>query len=128
MCKVYFAFQFLFNLVSVSITSLHITTSGSGNKVSVVSGEFREITCTTDTIRPTSWIHWYIGGRNVTIDAVQQPPQQVGTMFISSSILNYTGNKAEHNKSVYCEAGNINGRLSKSSEAIGICILGEIIV
>jgi hypothetical protein len=57
-----------------------------------------------------AWIQWYIGEQNVTNQATPQPPQQDGDKFISSSILVYTGRDVDHNKIVFCEAVNIEGR------------------
>ena len=59
---------------------------------------------------PAASIQWYIGGQNVTDQATPQSPTPDGTKFISSSTLVYTGDDTDHNKSVYCEAVNIERR------------------
>jgi hypothetical protein len=66
---------------------------------------------------PAAWIQWYIGGQNATNQATLQPPQQDGEKFISSSSLVYTGRDVDHNKMIFCEAVNIEGRQKvKSTE------------
>ena len=94
----------------VQVKILTIAPSGTNNVVSVVSGESQTFTCTTDTSRPATSIQWYIGEQNVTDQATPQPPTPDGTNFISSSTLVYTGDDTDHNKAVYCEAVNIEGR------------------
>jgi hypothetical protein len=94
-----------------------ITPSGDNNVVDIIEGETQTFTCTTDSSCPVAWIQWYIGGQNVTNQATPQPPQQDGNKFISSSSLVYTGRDVDHNKVIFCEAVNIEGRLKvKSTE------------
>jgi hypothetical protein len=53
----------------------------------------------------------------VTNEAAPQPPQQNGDKVISSSSLVYTGEDVDHNKVIFCEAVNIEGRQKvKSTE------------
>ena len=52
----------------------------------------------------------YNKGQNVTNHATPQPPQQDGDKFISFSSLVYTGRDVDHNKDIFCEAVNIEGR------------------
>ena len=94
-----------------------ITPAGDNNGVDIIEGETHTFICTTDSSRPAAWIQWYIGGQNVTIQATPQPPQQDGDKFISSSRLVYTGRDVDHNKVIFCEAVNIEGRQKvKSTE------------
>ena len=102
---------------TVSVTTVTITPTGDNNVVDIIEGETQTFTCTTDSCRPVAWIQWYIGGQNVTNQATPQPPQQDGDKFISSSSLVYTGRDVDHNKVIFCEAVNIEGRLKvKSTE------------
>ena len=99
------------------MTTVTITPASDNNVVYVVEGETETFTCTTDSSRPAAWIEWYIGVQNVTNQATPQPPQQDGDKFISSSSLVYTGRDVDHNKVIYCEAVNIEGRkTAKSTE------------
>ena len=53
----------------------------------------------------------------MTNKATPQPPQQDGDKFISFSNLVYTGRDVDHNKGMFCDAVNIEGRLkAKSTE------------
>ena len=92
------------------MTTVTITPAGYSNVVYIVEGETRTFTCSTDASRPAAWIQWYIGGQNVTNQATPQPPQQHRDKFISSSSLMYTGRDVDHNKVIFCEAVNIDGR------------------
>ena len=99
------------------MTTVTITPAGYNNVVDIIEGETQTFTCTTDSSRPAAWIQWYIGGQNVTNQATPQPPQQDGDKFISSSSLVYTGRDVDHNKVIFCEAVNIEGRQKvKSTE------------
>jgi hypothetical protein len=94
-----------------------ITPGGDNNVVDIIEGQTQTFTCITDSCRPAAWIQWYIGGQNVTNQATPQPPQQDGDNVISSSSLVYTGRYVDHNKAIFCEAVNIEGRLKvKSTE------------
>ena len=94
-----------------------ITPAGDNTVLDIIDGRTRTFTCTTDSSRPAAWIQWYIGGQNVTNQATPQPPQQDGDKFISSSSLLYTGRDVDHNKDIFCEAVNIEGRQNvKSTE------------
>ena len=98
------------------MTIVTITPDGDNNVVDII-GETQTFTCTTDSSRPVAWIQWYIGEQNVTNQAASQPLQQDGDKFISSSILVYTGRDVDHNKVIFCEAVNIEGRQKvKSTE------------
>jgi hypothetical protein len=92
-----------------------ITPTGDNNVVDIIEGETHTFTCTTDSSRPAAWIQWYIGGQNVTNQATSQSPQQDGDKFISSSSLVYTGRDVDHNKVIFCEAVNIEGRQKVNS-------------
>ena len=99
------------------MTTVAITPAGDNNVVDIVEGETQTFTCTTDSCRPVAWIQWYIGGQNVTNQAAPQPPQQDEDKLISSSNLVYTGRDVNHNKTIFCEAVNIEGRQTvKSTE------------
>ena len=92
------------------MTTVTITPAGSNNIVYIIDGGTHTFTCTTDSSRPAAWIQWYVGGQNVTSQAAPQLPQQDGEKFISSSSLVYTGKDADHNKVIFCDAVNIEGR------------------
>jgi hypothetical protein len=92
-----------------------LTPAGDNNVVDMIEGETQTCTCTTGSSRPAAWIHWYIGGQNVTNQATPQPPQQDGDKFISSSSLVYTGRDVDHSKVIFCEAVNIEGRQTVNS-------------
>ena len=103
--------------ITVPVTTVTITPAGDNNVVYIVEGETQTFTCTTDSSRPAACIQWYIGGQNVTNQAASQQPQQDGDKFISSSSLVYTGRDVYHNKVIFCEAVNIEGRQKvKSTE------------
>ena len=103
--------------ISVPVTTVTITPGGDNNVVDIIKGETQTCTCTTDSSRPAAWIQWYNGGQNVTTQATPQPPQQHGDTFVSSSSLVYTGRDVDHNKVIFCEAVNIEGRQkAKSTE------------
>ena len=92
------------------MTTLTISPAGDNNVVDIIEGDAQTFTCTTDSSRPVAWIQWYIGGQNVTNQATPQSPQQDGDKFISSSSLVYTGRDVDHNKIIFCQAVNIEGR------------------
>ena len=96
--------------ITVPVTTVTITPTGDNNVLDIIEGETQTFTCTTDSSRPASRIQWYIGGQNVTIQAASQSPQQDGDKFISSSSLVYTGRDVDHDKVIFCEAVNIEGR------------------
>ena len=99
------------------MTTVTIIPAGVLNVLDIVEGETHTFTCTTDPSRPAAWIQWYIGGQNVTNQATLQPPQEDGDKFISSSSLVYTGRDVDHNKVIFCEAVNFEGRqIIKSRE------------
>ena len=87
-----------------------ITPAGDNNVVDITEGETQTFTCTTDSSCPAAWIQWYIGGQNVTNQSTPQSPQQDGDKLISSSNLVYIGRDVDHNKVIFCEAINIEGR------------------
>jgi hypothetical protein len=89
------------------VTTVTITPAGENNVEDIIEGQTQIFTCTTDSSRSAAWIQWYIGGQNVTSRAT---PQQYGDKFISSSNLLYTGRDVDHNKVIFCEAVNIEGR------------------
>ena len=94
-----------------------ITPVGDNNVIDIIEGETQTFNCTTDPSRPAAWIQWYIGGQNVTNQTTPQPPQKDEDKFVSSSRLVYTGRDVDHNKSIFCEAVNIEGRQKvKSTE------------
>ena len=96
--------------VTVPVTTVTFTPAGDKNVKYIIEGETQTFTCTTDSSRPVAWIQWYIGGKNVTNQATSQLPQQDGDKFISSSNLVYTGSDVDHNKAIFCEAVNTDGR------------------
>ena len=99
------------------MTTVTITPAGDNNIVDIIDGETQTFNCTTNSSRPAAWIQWYIGGQNMTNQATPQAPQQDGDKFISSSSLVYTGRDIDHNKTIFCEAVNIEGRQKvKSAE------------
>ena len=103
--------------LSVPVRTVTIRAGGDNNVVDIVKGQNQTFNCTTDFSRPAAWIQWYIEGQNVTNEAVPQPPRQDGDKFISSSGLVHTGRNVDHNKTIFCEAVNIEGRLKvKSTE------------
>jgi hypothetical protein len=99
------------------VTTVTITPAGDNNVVDIIEGETQTFTCTTDSSRPAAWIQWSIGGQNVTNQATPQSPEQDEDKFISSSSLVYTGRDVDHNKVIFCEAINIEGKQKvKSTE------------
>jgi hypothetical protein len=99
------------------VTTVTITPAGDNNIVDIIDAETQTFNCTTNSSRPAAWIQWYIGGQNVTNQATPQTPQQDEDKFISSSSLVYTGREVNHNKTIFCEAVNIEGRQKvKSAE------------
>jgi hypothetical protein len=94
-----------------------ITPTGDNNVVDIIERETQIFNCNSDSSRPAAWIQWYIGDENVTNQATPNPPQEDGDKFISSSSLVYTGRDVDHNKVIFCEAVNIEGRQKvKSTE------------
>ena len=103
--------------ITVPVTTVTIIPAGDENVVDLTEGETQTFTCTTYSSRPAAWMQWYIDGQNVTNQATTQPPQQDGDRFISSSSLLYTGRDVDHNKVIFCDAVNIEGRQKvKSTE------------
>ena len=103
--------------ITVPVTTVTIIPAGDENVVDLTDGETQTFTCTTYYSRPAAWMQWYIDGQNVTNQATTQPPQQDGDRFISSSSLLYTGRDVDHNKVIFCDAVNIEGRQKvKSTE------------
>ena len=96
--------------ITVPVSIVTITPDGDNNVVDIIEGETQTFTCTTDSCRPPALIQWYIGGQNVTNQATPLSPQQDGEKFMSSSSLVYTGRDVDHNKVIFCEAVNIEGR------------------
>ena len=111
--------------ITVPVTTVTITPADDSNVVYIIEGEPQTFACTTDLSRPAAWIQWYIGGENVTNQATPQPPQQDGDKFISSSSLLYTGKDVDHNKVIFCEAVNIEGRKKVKSSENNISIKGN---
>jgi hypothetical protein len=109
------------------VTTVTLTPAGDNNVVDIIEGETQTFTCTTGSSRPAAWIQWYIGGENVTNQATPQPPQQDGDKFISSSSLVYTGRDVDHNKYIFCEAVNIEGRQKAKSTEKSLFIKCEFI-
>ena len=107
------------------MTTVTITPAGDNNVVDITEGETKTFTCTADSSRPAAWIQWYIGGQNVTNQATSQPPQQDGDKFISSSKFVYTGRDVDHNKVIFCEAVNIEGRQKVNSTEKSLYIPGN---
>ena len=97
------------------MTIVTITPAGVNNVVDIIEGETQTFTCTTDSSRPAAWIQWYIGGQNVTNQATPQPPQQNGDKFVSSCSQVYTGRDVDHNKVIFCDAVNSEGRQKTNS-------------
>ena len=103
--------------ITVLTTKVAISSAGDNNVVYIVKGKTQTFTCTTDSSRHAAWIQWYIDEQNVTNQATPQPPQQDRDKFISYSRLVHTGRDVDHNKTIFCEAVNIEGRLKvKSTE------------
>jgi hypothetical protein len=92
------------------VTTVTITPAGDNNVVDVAEGKTQTFTCTTDFSRPAASMQWYISGQNVTNQSTPQQPQHNGDKFISASSLVYTGRDVDHNKVIFCEAVNIEGR------------------
>ena len=103
--------------ITVPVTTMTFTPSGDNNVVDIIEGQTQTFTCTTDPIRPAAWILWYIGGQNVTNQSTLHHQLQGADKFISSGSLVYTGRDVDHNKVMFCEAVNIEGRQKiKSAE------------
>ena len=99
------------------MTKVTITPAGNNNVIYIIESETHTFTCTTDSGRPAALMQWYIGGQNVTNKAAPQTLQQDGNKCVSSSSLVYTGRDVDHNKVIYCEAVNSEGRQKvKSAE------------
>jgi hypothetical protein len=105
------------------VTTVIITPDGNNNVVDIIEGQNQTFNCTTDSSLPAAWIQWYIGDENVTNQATPQPSQEDGDKFISSSILVDTGRDVDHNKIIFCEAVNIEGRLKVKSKEKSLFIL-----
>jgi hypothetical protein len=100
--------------ITVPVTTVTSTPAGDNNVVDIIEGETQTFTCTVNSSRPAAWIQWYMGGQNLTNQAT---PQQDEDTFRSSSSLVYTGRDADHNKVIFFEAVNIEGRQkAKSTE------------
>ena len=104
------------------MTTATISPAGDNNVVDIIEGETQTFICTTDSSRPAAWIQWYIGGHNVTNQAIPQPPQQDGEKFVSCSSLLYSGRDVDHSKDIVCEAVNIEGRQKVKSTAKSLYI------
>ena len=103
--------------ITVPVTTVTFTPSGDNNVVDIIEGQTQTCTCTTNPIRPAVWILWYTGGQNVTNQSTPHHPLQGADKFISSGSLVYTGRDVDHNKVMFCEAVNIEGRQKiKSAE------------
>jgi hypothetical protein len=103
--------------ITVPVTTVTFTPSGDNNVVDVIERQTQTFTCTTDPIRPAAWILWYIGGQNVTNQSTLHHQLQGADKLISSGSLVYTGRDVDHNKVMFCEAVNIDGRQKiKSAE------------
>lgn len=100
----------------VPVTAVAIVPSGDNNVIYIEQGMTLNFTCTTHSNRPAAWITWYIGGHNMTNQALQNTEQENADKFSTSSILMYKGKYADHNQTVYCEAINIVGRYNVTSQ------------
>ncbi|VDI18622.1 Hypothetical predicted protein, partial [Mytilus galloprovincialis] len=112
----------------VPVSTITITPAGINNVTNAIVGETHTFMCTTGSIRPAAWIQWYIGGENVTNQALPQTPQLDGDKFISSSRLVYTGKDKDHNSNIHCEAFNIQGRTKVNSTEISIYVECEYVL
>ena len=91
------------------------------NPVEVVSNRVQTFSCTTNAIRPSSRIQWYLSTTNMRTSASPQldvcNSDCSDDKVISSSVLTYTGNKNDEGKILYCTAVNIEGQsVVRSSE------------
>lgn len=99
------------------MTTVTIKPFGDDNTLTFLTEETQNLSCTTNAGRPAAWIQWYFGGQNVTNNAHPKPHKEDGDKFISSSEFVYTAKKDDHNKTVFCQAINIEGR-SKANSSV----------
>ncbi|VDI36438.1 Hypothetical predicted protein [Mytilus galloprovincialis] len=102
-------------IYTAPVAKVDIEPQGENNEIDVVEGDTIIFTCTTNPSRPAAWIHWFIGGLNVTNKTQSQVSNEHGGTFISFSTWNYTGKSDDHNKIVFCETANIAERQTISS-------------
>ena len=112
--------------ITVPVTTVTFTPSGDNNVVDIIERQTQTFTCTTDPIRPAAWILWYIGGQNVTNQATPHQPQEGADKVISSSSLVYKDRDVDHNKVIFSEAVNIEGRPTIKSTEMSLNILCKI--
>lgn len=110
--------------ILVPVTSVTLTPAFTNNIIYLLNEETQIFTCTTDSIRPAAWIQWYIGERNISYLA-QTQPRLDGNIVQSSSRLNFTGIDTDHEKHIYCNAVNFEGRPKVESNNISIYIVGK---
>jgi hypothetical protein len=112
--------------ITVPVSTVTFTPSGDNNVVDIIERQTQTFTCTTDPIRPAAWILWYIGGQNVTNQATPHQPQEGADKVISSSSLVYKDRDVDHNKVIFSEAVNIEGRPTIKSTEMSLNILCKI--
>ncbi|XP_052074673.1 uncharacterized protein LOC127712344 isoform X2 [Mytilus californianus] len=89
------------------------------NPTDILSGSSQHFACTTDAGRPSSRIHWYISGVNITDDAIVQKDKcnpGCNSKMISSSVLIYIGNITDTGKTIYCTAANVDAEGVRSQD------------
>lgn len=84
--------------------------------IEVQIGKTQKFICLTDEGRPSSKIHWYMSGANITDSSSQSDMcnSNCNGTFASSSVLVYTGNLADDGKNIYCTASNTESRSVRS--------------
>ncbi|XP_076109051.1 uncharacterized protein LOC143077049 [Mytilus galloprovincialis] len=89
------------------------------NPIDILSGSNQQFTCTTGEGRPSSRIHWFMSGVNITDDAVVKPNtcnQGCNGKVISSSVLIYIGHITDIGKTIYCTASNLDETSVRSQD------------
>lgn len=107
--------------IPVPVSIVSISPVESNSVVNVIKNDTQTFTCTTGFSRPSAWIQWYIGEKNVTNQS-QLHNTQTTDYSNSSSTLHYKGNNNDHKKNIHCAAANIEGKTKVNSTEIKIYI------
>ncbi|KAJ8321358.1 hypothetical protein KUTeg_001084 [Tegillarca granosa] len=91
--------------VPVSSVTLYQVT---GSQVDVIAGQNISLTCVAGQSRPRSYIQWYVGTDNYTINSTSSVTNGQDELTSVTSILTFTVTRKQANLAVNCKAYNID--------------------
>ncbi|OWF55209.1 Nephrin [Mizuhopecten yessoensis] len=113
--------------LSVPVSMVTITTDGVYRpSVTISAGNTRTFTCTTTASRPVARLSWFRGDNNITDQAATATDQDMGDdKYTRQQSLTITGRVNDVDSGLKCEAVNIEGRTSVSSQTANVIVQWE---